>query len=149
MCDHHGSSYWHLLHAEKATDYFNKLQNIMSVTTVCFELPLSKTESGKSDQEASDQDAHTTYHLLAVQQEPYKKKSLTQNKNCLLFERKKRIISRKMTRLSKKTRQKSKRGDRKGESNDSPHIPGRVLHQQSMAPLWGSLMQNDQQYTYT
>jgi len=121
----------------------------MSVTTVCFELPLSKTESGKSDQEASDQDAHTTYHLLAVQQEPYKKKSLTQNKNCLLFERKKRIISRKMTRLSKKTRQKSKRGDRKGESNDSPHIPGRVLHQQSMAPLWGSLMQNDQQYTYT
>ena len=45
----------------------------MSVTTVCFKLTPSKTDSGKSDQEASDQAVHTTYR------EPYKK-SLTQNK---------------------------------------------------------------------
>ena len=57
----------------------------MSVTTVCFELPLSKTESGKSGQEASDQAAPTTYHLLAVQQEPYKKKPNSKQKLFVVF----------------------------------------------------------------
>ena len=69
------------------------------------------------------------YHLLAAQQEPYKK-SLTLNKKYLSFLEKKSgewtIRKKLQDRKSKRTRQeKNKRGDRKGKSNDSPAIPDR------------------------
>ena len=64
----------------------------------------------------------SNYHLLAAQQEPYKKKkkrltlrifwNKSQENGPLAEDRK-----------SKRTRQKNKSGDRKGEPNDSPETP--------------------------
>ena len=77
------------------------------------------------------QAAHTTYQLSspscstrAIQ------KSLTLNKNCLrVFWKKVRRMDHKQkndrTERARGLGRKNKRGDRKGESNDSPEIPGK------------------------
>ena len=78
------------------------------------------------------QAAPTNYHLLAAQQEPYKKAyPLTKNIWSFLGEKESGewTISRKMTRQKeqKDWAEKNKRGDRKGESNDSPETPDRRI----------------------
>ena len=89
--------------------------------------------------------AHTPFHLLAAQQEPYKNASYQKNACFLEREREREreeeesqengpLAEKWQDRKSKRTRQKSKRGDRKGESNDSPESPDRGT---ALASCWG------------
>ena len=45
-CDRHGSSYWHPLHAGKATEQLDERQGLVWITTARCESTLSKSESG-------------------------------------------------------------------------------------------------------
>ena len=64
----------------------------------------------------------TIYHLLAAQQEPYKK-TTTINKKYLSFLEKSQKNDK--TERARGLGRKKKRGDRKGKSNDSLEIPDR------------------------
>ena len=65
----------------------------------------------------------TNYHLLAAQQEPYKKSLITHNEKCLrVFWREQSQENGPLAEKSQDTKNKTgqkKKGDKKGESNDS------------------------------
>ena len=78
----------------------------------------------------TQQAVHTTYQLsCSWWQEPYKKAHLLM-RNGGGFSPQSRengpLPEKWQDTKSKRTRQKNKKGDRKGESNDSPEIPGRM-----------------------